>query len=70
MTISRHAQIRMQQRSIPPMVDQLLDLYGQEEHDGHGAVTIYLNRIASETWSVTWVVARYHGSRNGSMLIR
>jgi hypothetical protein len=26
------------------MIDQLLDLYGQEEHDGHGAVTIYLSK--------------------------
>ena len=35
---SRHAATRAQQRGIPPLVDQLLDLYGQEEHDGHGAV--------------------------------
>lgn len=44
MTHTRHAITRMQQRGIPPMVDQLLDLYGQEEHDGHGAVTLYLNK--------------------------
>src|SRR5258708_5110964 len=41
---SKHAEIRAQQRCIPPMIDQLLDLYGQEEHDGHGAVILYLNR--------------------------
>ena len=41
---TRHAEIRAQQRCIPPMVDQLLDLYGQEEHDGHGAVVLYLSK--------------------------
>lgn len=43
---TRHAEVRAQQRGIPPMIDQLLDLYGQEEHDGHGAVTLYLNKIS------------------------
>ena len=41
---TRHATVRAQQRGIPPMVDQLLDLYGQEEYDGHGAVVRYLNK--------------------------
>jgi hypothetical protein len=41
---TRHAEVRAQQRGIPPMVDQLLDLYGQEEYDGHGAITLYLNK--------------------------
>lgn len=41
---TRHAEIRAQQRGIPPMVDQLLDLYGQEEHDGHGGVVLYLSK--------------------------
>lgn len=41
---TKHAEIRAQQRCIPPLVDQLLDLYGQEEYDGHGAVVIYLNK--------------------------
>ncbi len=26
------------------MIDQFLDLYGQEEHDGRGAITLYLNK--------------------------
>ncbi|WON72895.1 hypothetical protein [Nitrosospira sp. Is2] len=26
------------------MIEQLLDLYGQEEHDGRGAITLYLNK--------------------------
>jgi len=41
---TKHAQTRAQQRCIPPMVDQLLDLYGQEEHVGHGAVILYLDK--------------------------
>lgn len=39
-----HAAVRAQQRGIPPMVDQLLDLYGQEAHDGQGAVILFLNK--------------------------
>ncbi|MFM9913375.1 MAG: hypothetical protein ACKVN9_07575 [Methylophilaceae bacterium] len=39
-----HAEIRMQQRGIPPFIDQLLDLYGREQYDGHGAVTLFLDR--------------------------
>jgi hypothetical protein len=41
---TRHADVRAQQRGIPPMIEQLLDLYGQEEHDGRGAITLYLNK--------------------------
>ncbi|MFL9951119.1 hypothetical protein PQR68_34535 [Paraburkholderia agricolaris] len=41
---TRHAEVPEQQRCIPPMVDQLLDLYGREEHDRHGAVVVYLNK--------------------------
>jgi hypothetical protein len=43
---TRHAGVRAQQRGIPPLVDQLLDLYGQEQHDGHGAVVVYLNKAS------------------------
>jgi hypothetical protein len=41
---TRHAGLRAQQRCIPPMVDQLLDLYGDEEYDGRGAVIVYLSK--------------------------
>jgi hypothetical protein len=43
---TKHAEIRAQQRGIPPMVDYLLDLYGQEEHDGHGGIVVYLNKVS------------------------
>lgn len=41
---TQHAVVRGQQRGIPPLVDQLLDLYGQEEYDGRGAVILYLTK--------------------------
>jgi len=41
---SRHAEIRAQQRGIPPLIDQILDLYGREQYDGHGGVVIYLDK--------------------------
>lgn len=39
---TKHAEVRAK-RGIPPIVDKLLDLYGQEEYDGHGTVIRYLN---------------------------
>jgi hypothetical protein len=44
-----HAQVRAQQRCIPPMIEQLLDQYGQEEHDGHGAEVVYLSKRSIRT---------------------
>lgn len=44
--MSTHAEVRAQQRCIPPMIDHLLDLYGQEQHDGHGAIILYLNKTS------------------------
>jgi hypothetical protein len=39
---TRHAYIRSQQRGIPPMIDQWLDLYGREEYAENGVVIVYL----------------------------
>lgn len=39
-----HATARAQQRGIPPLIEQLLDQYGDEEYDGHGVVTLYLSK--------------------------
>lgn len=41
---SAHAAIRAQQRGIPPLIDQWLDLYGKERYDGHGGVVVYLDK--------------------------
>ena len=42
--ISRHAKSRMQQRAIPPLIENWLDEFGEEQYDGHGAVRIYFSR--------------------------
>jgi len=41
---TQHAVIRSQQRGIPPFIDQMLDLYGHEQYDGHGGVILYLDK--------------------------
>lgn len=43
-TLSKHAEIRAQQRGIPPLIDEFLDLYGCEQYDGHGGVIIFLDK--------------------------
>lgn len=44
MSRANHATVRAVQRGIPPLVDTLLETYGKEQHDGHGAVILYLNK--------------------------
>lgn len=41
---TQHAMVRSQQRGIPPFIDQILDLYGHEQYDGHGGVILYLDK--------------------------
>lgn len=41
---TNHALSRAQQRGIPPFIDQLLDLYGHEQYDGHGGLILYLDK--------------------------
>lgn len=40
---TKHAQVRAQLRAIPPMVDRLLDEFGEELHDGHGCVKYFFS---------------------------
>ena len=42
--ISMHARTRMQQRGLPPLVLHWLDAYGNESHDGRGAVIRHFTR--------------------------
>lgn len=37
MRMTRHAEIRMQQRAIPPLVTEWLDQFGATAYDKHGA---------------------------------
>ena len=43
MAQSKHAASRAQQRGQPPLVDRLLDEFGEELHDGQGAVRLYFS---------------------------
>lgn len=40
---TRHANHRAQKRAIPPLVDRLLDEFGEEEHDGHGCIRVFFS---------------------------
>ena len=44
LTHTLHAQIRKQQRAIPAICEKLLDEYGAEEYDHHGAIKVYFNK--------------------------
>jgi hypothetical protein len=41
---STHARIRAQQRGIPPLIEQWLDEFGEEQYDGHGGVIRFFSR--------------------------
>jgi hypothetical protein len=43
MPLTKHAEIRGQQRGIPPLVDRWLDEFGELEHDGHGYIRLYFS---------------------------
>ena len=40
---TKHAEVRAQQRAIPPFVDRLLDEFGEEAHDGQGAIRVFFS---------------------------
>jgi hypothetical protein len=40
---TRHAAVRTQQRALPPFVDFLLNEFGEEMHDGNGAIRVYFS---------------------------
>jgi hypothetical protein len=42
-TTTHHASVRSQQRGIPPLIDQWLDLYGHEEYTGAGYIKRYFS---------------------------
>ncbi|MBB4199648.1 hypothetical protein CCR94_07235 [Rhodoblastus sphagnicola] len=57
MTITHHAQRRLQQRGIPPVIVNLLDQYGAVERS-RGADTLFFNRAARDR------MTRAHGGRS------
>lgn len=46
LSLSRHAAVRLQQRSIPPLVADLLDRYGARQPAGSGAEIVYMDKVA------------------------
>ena len=44
MNITKHANERMQQRSIPPLIIEWLNEYGTRQHDHHGAIIHYFDK--------------------------
>ena len=40
---TKHSAVRAQQRAIPPFVDRLLDEFGEESHDGKGAIRVFFS---------------------------
>jgi hypothetical protein len=43
---SKHAEVRAQQRAIPPFVDRLLDEFGEELYDGHGCIRVFFSHAS------------------------
>lgn len=43
-TYTKHAKVRAQQRCIPPLIDEWLDRFGEEEYDGRGGIRKYFSR--------------------------
>lgn len=41
---TRHAERRAQQRCIPPLIHEWLERFGEQIHDGNGAVILYFNK--------------------------
>lgn len=46
LTLTRHATVRLQQRSIPLLVADLLDRYGARQSAGPGAEIVYMDKAA------------------------
>jgi hypothetical protein len=46
MNMTRHAVIRSQQHGIPPLINQWLDQYGEEEYEGHGGIRRYFSHTS------------------------
>lgn len=46
LAVTRHARARAQQRVIPPLINQWLDQYGEEDYDGHGGCRIYFSKAS------------------------
>lgn len=44
MSMTTHADVRAQQRGIPPLIIEWLERFGEERHDHHGAVILHFSK--------------------------
>lgn len=44
MNWTQHGEIRARQRGIPPLIEEWLDAYGEEDFDGRGARRVYFSK--------------------------
>lgn len=42
--MTSHAAGRAKQRGIPPLIEEWLDKYGEQDYDGHGACRIFFSK--------------------------
>lgn len=47
--LTQHADVRTQQRCLPPLILDWLQLYGRREHDGRGAEIVYFDKSSRKT---------------------
>lgn len=46
MNMTTHANIRSQQRCIPPLIDQWLDQFGETDYDGQGGIRFFFSKAS------------------------
>jgi len=51
---TQHAKRQEQRRGLQPIVNEALDRYGHEQHDGHGAIIIFLNKASKRAMERDW----------------
>jgi len=61
MTMTQHAQIRQQQRGLPPLTIELLERFGSREHAHDGSEILYFDKHARKR------VASYAGGLFGKV---
>ena len=66
---TRHAQIRAQQRGIPPLIDCWLDEYGEMVYDGHGGVQMVFTKGNTDQFPAAGVARWPDEERTGTMIL-
>jgi len=51
---THHAKIQAQRRGLQPIVYEALERYGNEQHDGNGAITVFMNKASKRAMERDW----------------